>query len=258
LIDRYSFISLYGQSVVYPEQSRGAKPLSPISTMCGRFTLSANAARLQEFFPLFEIPETTPRYNIAPTQQVLALRQEEGGKPRACWLRWGLIPSWAKDKKIGASLINARADTVASKPAFRAAFKRRRCLILADGFYEWRKAEKASKQPFHMRLNDGQPFAFAGLWEVWHGEDKAIESSAIITTDANDVVRPLHQRMPVILGAPDYTRWLDPTHADTGLLQEMLRPYPHEQMTATRVCPYVNNARHEGAECLALFQNVVN
>jgi hypothetical protein len=130
--------------------------------MCGRFTLSANAQRLQEFFPIFEIPETAPRFNIAPTQAILAVRQEEIAKPAVAFLRWGLIPSWAKDKKIGASLINARADTVASKPSFRAAFKRHRCLILADGFYEWRKGEKP-KQPFHIRRGDGRPFAFAGL-----------------------------------------------------------------------------------------------
>jgi putative SOS response-associated peptidase YedK len=217
--------------------------------MCGRFTLSANAQRLHDFFPLFEIPETVPRYNIAPTQMVLAVKQDQDAKPKAAFLRWGLIPSWAKDKKIGASLINARADGVATKPSFRAAFKRRRCLILADGFYEWRKGS-TPKQPFHIRRSDGQPFAFAGLWEHWSGEEPAIESCTIITTDANDVVRPLHDRMPVILDSREYARWLDPASADPGVLQEMLRPYPPEQMTTVAVSPYVNNARNEGADCL--------
>src|ERR1700682_5372401 len=144
--------------------------------MCGRFTLTASYEKLQQIFPLFEIPETQPRYNIAPTQQILAVRQEENARPRGAWLRWGLIPSWAKDKKIGASLINARADTVAGKPAFRSAFKRRRCLVLADSFYEWQKATKdAPKQPFHIRRCDDEPFAFAGLWEHWKGEEPAVD-----------------------------------------------------------------------------------
>jgi putative SOS response-associated peptidase YedK len=219
--------------------------------MCGRFTLSASAKRLQELFPLFEFPEIPPRYNIAPTQQVLAVRQEDHAKPNTAWLRWGLIPSWAKEKKIGASLINARADSVAVKPAFRAAFTRRRCLVLADGFYEWQKAaNNGPKQPFHIRLGDGQPFAFAGLWETWSGEETPIESCTVITTDANDLVRPLHDRMPVILNPRDFSRWLDPSLSDPGVLQEMLRPFPSEPMTAVAVGTYVNNTRNEGAECL--------
>jgi putative SOS response-associated peptidase YedK len=217
--------------------------------MCGRFTLSANAQRLKDSFPMFELLEARQRYNVAPTQTVLAVKQEPGDKPKAAFLRWGLIPSWAKDKKIGASLINARSDGVASKPSFRAAFKRRRCLVLADGFYEWKKGP-APKQPFHIRMTDGRPFAFAGLWEHWSGEEPGVESCAIITTDANDVLRPLHDRMPVILDQRDYARWLDPANADPGVLQEMLRPYPPEQMTAVAVSPYVNNARNEGEKCL--------
>jgi putative SOS response-associated peptidase YedK len=220
--------------------------------MCGRFTLSANAQRLRESFTLFDIPETQPRFNIAPTQQVLAVRQEENTRPRAACVRWGLIPFWAEDKKIGASLINARADTVASKPAFRDAYKHRRCLILADGFYEWRKGvPKAPKQPFHIRRMDGQPFAFAGLWERWRGEQPAIESCTIITTDANELLRPLHDRMPVILGPRDFAPWLGPASGDPGILQEMLCPYPSDLLTAIPVGPYVNNANNEGAGCLA-------
>ncbi len=222
--------------------------------MCGRFTLTTSAEKLREFFPLFEIPPWPPRYNIAPTQTVLALRQEADGKPEAALLRWGLIPSWAKDKKIAASLINARADTVATKPSFRAGFKRRRCLIVADGFYEWKKgpSKKGPKQPYHIRLTDAHPFAFAGLWERWEGEETPIESCAIITTDANAVLQPLHDRMPVILEPRDYPRWLEPVPKDPAELQEMLRPFPPEKMTALPVGEYVNNARHEGAACLEI------
>src|SRR3954453_22437790 len=147
--------------------------------MCGRFTLSANRQRLKDTFPLWEFPDLSARFNIAPTQQILAVRQEENAQPKAAVLRWGLIPSWAKDMKLSASLINARADSVATKPSFRSAFKRRRCLILADGFYEWRKGPKKDlKQAFHIKLRDGTPFAFAGLWEHWSGEEPAIESCA--------------------------------------------------------------------------------
>jgi putative SOS response-associated peptidase YedK len=219
--------------------------------MCGRFTLRAPLKKLRESFPLFEIPDVPPRFNIAPTQQVLAVRQEENAKPRAAFLRWGLIPSWATDKKIGASLINARADTVASKPAFRNAFKQRRCLILADGFYEWQKgAKNTPKQPFHIRRADGEPFAFAGLWEHWTGEEPPVDSCTIITTDANDAVRPLHDRMPVILDPRDYGRWLDPAAVDPGVLQEMLQPCPPADITANAVATFVNNAKNEGADCL--------
>jgi putative SOS response-associated peptidase YedK len=220
--------------------------------MCGRFTLRSSPRELRDAFPLFEIPEAMPRYNIAPTQLVLTVRRQDDARPRATSLRWGLIPHWAADKKVGASLINARDDTVATKPAFRNAFRSRRCLVIADGFYEWRQGDKRTpKQPFHLRRQDEQPFAFAGLWESWHGEEPAIESCAIITTDANDVVRRLHDRMPVILQPRDYERWLDPANYDPGVLQEMLHPYPSEDITAVPVGRYVNNARNEGAECLA-------
>lgn len=224
--------------------------------MCGRFTLSANAQRLRDSFPLFEIPDFAPRFNIAPTQQILVVKQDDGQAARGAFMRWGLIPSWAKDMKIGASLINARADTVASKPAFRAAFKRRRCLVLADGFYEWHKnmagqGTKAPKQPFHIRMRDARPYAFAGLWERWAGAEPAIESCSIITTDANEILQPLHDRMPVILDQRDHARWLDPGFGDPGVLSEMLHPFPADQMIATPVSNFVNNARNEGPDCLA-------
>jgi putative SOS response-associated peptidase YedK len=139
---------------------------------------------------------------------------------------------------------------VATKPSFRTAFKRRRCLIPADGFYEWRKGT-TPKQPFHIRRTDGQPFAFAGLWESWHGEEQPVESCTIITTDANETVGPLHDRMPVILEPRDYARWIDPACSDPGVLQEMLLPYPAGLMTTVAVSTFVNNARNEGEACLA-------
>jgi putative SOS response-associated peptidase YedK len=218
--------------------------------MCGRFTLSSNKQRLQKTFPMFDLMDVRERFNIAPTQQILAVRQEDAQRPKGSMLRWGLIPSWAKEKKIAASLINARADSVADKPSFRNAFKRRRCLILADGFYEWRKGT-TPKQPFHIRRKDGEPFAFAGLWERWTGEEPPLESCTIITTDPNDVVRPLHDRMPVILDAKDYATWLNPANSDPGVLQEMLRPFPAALMTTVAASTFVNNARNEGVECLA-------
>lgn len=218
--------------------------------MCGRFTLTASIEKLREQFPLFELPEeSVPRYNVAPTQLILAVRQAEGeARPRGVFLRWGLVPSWADDLAIGNRLINARADTVAQKPSFRAAFKKRRCLILADGFYEWIKEGK-KKQPYHIRLKDGAPFAFAGLWEFWK-KDEEIESCTILTTDANDTIRPLHDRMPVILEPRDFKRWLDPAPGDPGVLLEMLRPYPAEQVTLAPVSVLVNNPRNERAECV--------
>ena len=218
--------------------------------MCGRFTLTASAEKLQEFFPLFDVPALLPRYNIAPTQMVAALRQLPEDKPQFCQLRWGLIPSWAKDKKIGASLINARADTVATKPAFRAAFKRRRCLILADGFYEWRTMAKKVKQPYHIHLRDRRPFAFAGLWETWQGEDQPLESCTIITTEANELIQTLHVRMPVILAPKFYSPWLDPAPKDPGIWQELLQPFPAEEMALDAVSTTVNNVRNQGPDCL--------
>src|SRR5258708_32718983 len=179
--------------------------------MCGRYTLAESPRKLAKRFDVPETPDLPfdgQRFNIAPTQQVpiVGLGKEAREMTLA---RWGLIPSWAKDSKIGNSLINARADTVAEKPAFRSAFKRRRCLIPADGFYEWKTGEKV-KQPYYIHLKDGQPFAFAGLWEQWEPpEGESVRSCAIITTDANDLMRPLHHRMPVILDPKHYATWLD-------------------------------------------------
>jgi putative SOS response-associated peptidase YedK len=165
-------------------------------------------------------------------------------------LHWGLIPSWAEDATIGNRMINARAETVASKPAFRQAFQRRRCLVLADGFFEWQKRD-GGKQPHHIRLKEGRPFGLAGLWERWERGDQPIESCAIITTGPNAVMQPIHDRMPVILAPDAYDLWLGATPADRQQLEALLRPYPAEQMEAYPVSTAVNNPRRDAAECLA-------
>jgi putative SOS response-associated peptidase YedK len=217
--------------------------------MCGRFSLHAAGAALAEQFGLAEVPELEPRYNIAPTQPVLVVRQEDDTR-RLRAVQWGLVPNWADDPAIGARLINARGETVAEKPSFRTAFARRRCLVPADGFYEWQASGKGRpRQPFYIRMQDTRPFAFAGLWEYWEGAEGALETCTIITTEPNDLLRPLHNRMPVILPAADYAQWLDPD-TPRGPLGALLQPYPAEEMTAYPVHRTVNNARHEGPECI--------
>jgi putative SOS response-associated peptidase YedK len=222
--------------------------------MCGRFTLRTPLGLLVERF-LFEMyeGELTPRFNIAPTQAVAAVRIVEPESPRQlCQLRWGLIPSWAKDRSIGNSLINARGETVAEKPSFRSAFTRRRCLVLADGYYEWQKAvAPAKKQPYYIHLADGGPFAMAGLWEAWRDETgDAIESCTIITTSANADIATIHDRMPVILNEADYAVWLDPNGSDRAVLQELLRPAPADSLAAGPVSTLVNSPRNESPECI--------
>jgi putative SOS response-associated peptidase YedK len=219
--------------------------------MCGRFTLRTSGRVLAELFQLPQVPELPLRYNIAPTQPVAAVRSVAGqGQRELVQLRWGLIPSWAEDKKIGARLINARAETAAAKPSFRSAFRHRRCLLPADGFYEWQRRD-GKKQPFYLRLRDDRPFAFAGLWETWTSPDsEVIESAALLTTEANATVRPVHDRMPVILAAADYARWLDPAVQKAEVLQPLLRPYPAEEMTAHRVSLRVNAPRNDDPKCI--------
>jgi putative SOS response-associated peptidase YedK len=222
--------------------------------MCGRYTLRTSPHELQEIFATLNAMDWSPRYNIAPTQTVVAVRQrQEDRKREMVPMRWGLIPSWAKDAKIGNSLINARADTVASKPSFRVAFKKRRCLIPVDGFYEWQPiADQKTKQPFHIGLKDRPVFAFAGLWEHWTDHDgKPVETSTIITTDANEAMRPIHNRMPVILDPSDYDEWLDRNEQDAAKLQELLRPYPAGKMKLVPVSTLVNSPRNEKPECVA-------
>jgi putative SOS response-associated peptidase YedK len=217
--------------------------------MCGRFTLRTNARDLVEVFQLLRTPEIAPRYNIAPTQSVAVIRQVERQRELSM-MRWGLVPSWPKDPKAGPPLINARADTVATKPSFRSAFKSRRCLIPADGFFEWQKTGEKTKQPFYIRLATDHPFAFAGLWEHWKGTDSSVvESCVIVTTDASDALRPLHDRMPVILPDAAYDRWLDPK-ADASKLGDLLMPYPQEEMTAFPVSTLVNSPRNDSSACI--------
>jgi putative SOS response-associated peptidase YedK len=217
--------------------------------MCGRFTLTVDADDVQSSFGVTPPPGGfPPRYNIAPTQPVAVVTND--GRNRAELFVWGLIPSWAKDPAIGHKLINARAETLAEKPSFRSAYKRRRCLILADGFYEWRKDGKV-KQPMYIHLKSGEPFAFAGLWEVWHSPlGDEIPSCTIITTEPNDLMAPIHNRMPVILPRDAYLEWLDPAERPAEKLQGFLRPYPAAAMEAYPVSTAVNNPRADSPECI--------
>lgn len=217
--------------------------------MCGRYTLSSRKLALAEQALHSLFPELPPRYNIAPSQDVPIIRESPEGY-ELVMVRWGLIPHWAKESKTGYSMINARAETVAEKPAFRDAFRRRRCLIPADGFYEWKK-EGTAKQPFHIRLKGGGDFGFAGLWERWRGEDQEIESCSIIVTDANDLMRPIHDRMPVILDPASYEIWLNAENRNTGALAGLLRPYPAGEMEAVPVSRRVNSPKNDDPECIA-------
>lgn len=271
--------------------------------MCGRFSLRTPTETLARFFDSVRFPVLSPRYNIAPTQLVLCLRSRELGMGRpsdrstdcdqtqladdyssasngaieAVQLRWGLIPSWAKDLKIGAKMINARSETVAEKPAFRAAFKRRRCLVLADGFYEWSK-DGGRKQPWYISSADPQQplLCFAGLWETWHPPERvqeqpllfsadqnedffdqstAVQSCTIITTTANDTMSPLHDRMPVILDDQDQRYWLDNQINDGNRLKDLLVPCTDDRLRVYPVDNRVNRASFEDASCIAPIQN---
>lgn len=218
--------------------------------MCGRFTLRTPKERIKEEFQLQEEPPIEARYNVAPTQSILAVR-EVSDEREAVLLKWGLIPSWAKDDSMSARLINARSETVAEKPAFREAFKRSRCVIPADGFYEW-KREGKSKQPFFFSLRDERLFGFAGLWDRWKDEDgKVIQSCAILTTEANEVLRPVHDRMPVILHPQTYGEWLGDDVRNVAALKELLRPYPSAEMIAYPVSTDVNSPRNQGEDLIS-------
>jgi putative SOS response-associated peptidase YedK len=218
--------------------------------MCGRYTLTRPATEVAEQFDLEEAPALEPRYNIAPTQQVFAVRRLTGeARPTSALFRWGLVPSWATGLSIGNRMLNARGETITEKPAFRTAFLRR-CLIAADGFYEWRTVAR-KKEPVHFRFRDGRLFAIAGLWERWSPPGgAAVESCTILTTTANELVLPLHERMPVILDPARYMAWLDPHNSDVGLLQSWLAPWSADEMIAAAASVRVNNPRNEGPECL--------
>jgi putative SOS response-associated peptidase YedK len=213
--------------------------------MCGRFVLDSPPDLIAASFGLDEVPALTPRYNIAPSQDIPVIRAPAG--IRECvFTRWGLVPAWSKEPRAEYSTINARAETVATKPTFRDAFRRRRCLVVASGFFEWTRAEGKAKTPYFIRLQAPGPFAFAGLWERWEKDGQMLETSNILVTDANDLMRPLHDRMPVILARGDYGLWLDPGIGDPARLLPLLKPYPAEQMQAYPVSTAVNSVRNEG------------
>jgi len=216
--------------------------------MCGRFTFATAPEVAAEFFGLDEAAEFPPRYNIAPTQVVPVVLNTESGR-RLELFRWGLIPSWTKDPSIGNKMINARAETVAEKPAFRSAFKQRRCLMPADGFYEWQEDPKG-KQPFHIRMRDGSPFAFAALWERWESGGATVRSCCILTTTPNEVLAPIHDRMPVILRRSDFGLWLDATANQPEKLTPLLAPYPPGDMSAFAVSTRVNSPARDDEECV--------
>ena len=213
--------------------------------MCGRYTLKTPAGVLTERFDIEESSTSiSSSYNIAPTQQVATVLAENG-KRKPEMLHWGLIPSWAKDPEVGNRMINARAETVAEKPSYRKAFQERRCLILADGFYEWQKTDNG-KQPFYIRMEDESPFAFAGLWESWRN-GREIRSCTIITTAPNELAASIHNRMPVILHPEDYDMWLDPDFDEREPLTSLLKPFPAEAMEAYPVSRRVNKPANNDA-----------
>ncbi|WP_047865480.1 SOS response-associated peptidase [Rubrobacter aplysinae] len=222
--------------------------------MCGRFTLTTPTGRLVDQFELTgELPELTPSYNIAPAQKIAAVAANAEGERRLGKLQWGLVPRWSRDPEIGSRMINARAETVAEKNSFKSAFKKRRCLIPADGFYEWARNEAGSgpKQPYYMRLEDGTPYAFAGLWESWESEDgRKIHSTTIITTEANELMSGIHHRMPVILAPESYATWLDTSIQEPGELMPLLSPYPSEQMEAYPVSTHINKPANDDPACV--------
>ena len=229
--------------------------------MCGRFTLRTPANQLVEQFGLDTMPELRPRYNIAPTQQVPIIRPPGSGPSRQLtFVRWGLIPSWAKEAAIGNRMVNARGETVAEKPSFREAFKRRRCLVVADGYYEWKRTGRA-KQPYYIRLRDEAPLAFAGLWESWRGPrdmllDEPLETCTIITTDANELTSPIHDRMPVILDTNQYEFWLDSEFQESAPLLALLQPYDDDDLVADPVSTYVNSPAHDDATCIDVQREI--
>jgi putative SOS response-associated peptidase YedK len=221
--------------------------LGEVRIMCGRYTLSTPAGRLAEEFQLDSTVEIPPSYNVAPTQQVAAVLEDEGGR-RLEMLRWGLVPSWADDPDIGARMINARSETAPEKPSFRRAFRGRRCLIAADGFYEW-KREDGGKQPYYFRMQDGRPFAFAGLWESWDKGGGELLTCTILTTRPNSVLQGIHDRMPVILPHDAYNAWLDPD-ADREELGEFMIPYPGDDLETYPVSRFVNSPRNNDERCI--------
>ena len=216
--------------------------------MCGRYAITSAPEAIRQLFGYPEQPNFPPRYNVAPTQPVPIVRTHESRRQFAL-VRWGLIPSWVKDPRSFSLLINARGESVADKPAFRNAMRRRRCLFPADGFYEWKKSGK-TKQPYLLQMADERPFVFAGLWERWSKSQPSIESCTIITTTANTLAADIHDRMPVMLTEAAATLWLDREVKDADSLMPLLVPYPADAMVAYPVSPLVNSPLHDSADCI--------
>ncbi len=216
--------------------------------MCGRFTLNSSSEALAADFDLPDVAELKPRFNIAPSQNIAVVRCDETGQRKCEWLRWGLIASWSKDPKSARAPINARSETAAQKPTFRRALARSRCLVPTTGFYEWQAQKGGPKQPFLFRMHERPLFAMAGLHECWSGEGgEIIESAAILTTAANATLRPVHDRMPVIVGPEDYARWLDPKDCDVS---DLMVPCPDDWLEAIPVSTNVNNPRFDDPACI--------
>jgi len=214
--------------------------------MCGRYVLASPGELIAEHFALSEVPAYPPRYNIAPTMDALVVRETPAGERAAVMLRWGLVPAWAKDPAIGSRMFNARAEGVADKPAFRAAFRRRRCLVPADGFYEWQPVAGGRKQPYFIRLASGAPLALAGLWEQWRGPDgDAIATFTIVTTAANEGMRAFHDRMPVLVAPADHDEWLSSPNPSA-----LLAPWAGEPFEIRPVSTRVNSARNDSPDLL--------
>ena len=218
--------------------------------MCGRFIQCTSGEALAERFHLPIIPDLTPRYNVAPSQSVGVIRVTHAGHREFVALRWGLVPAWSPEPRTAYSTFNARAETVADKPTYRHAFRRRRCLIPADGFYEWRTVGKR-KQPYCIAPTDDEPFAFAGLWERWERDETVVESCTIVVTTANATIAPLHDRMPVILARADEALWLDPALTDPAILQPLLVPCAPERLRVWPVGTAVNRPGSEGSDLMA-------
>ncbi len=230
---------------------QSAHPICNNLPMCGRYRLSRRKQILEEYFASVSGEEEwSPRFNIAPTQSVPVIRQNSKEPVRELSLvRWGLIPSWAKDPSAAAKMINARSETAGTKPAFRDALKYRRCLIPADGFYEWQRTGKA-KQPYCFEVNDGQLFAFAGIWDRWRdGSGRTVETCSILTTTPNAVTSTVHDRMPVILDPDGYDLWLDPGMKDVSVVSELLKPYDARLMRCYLVSTRVNSVANDDEEC---------
>ena len=217
--------------------------------MCGRYTINLPPELLYEIFDLAEAPQIVPRYNVAPTQSAPVIRQGVDGRNRLELLRWGLIPSWAKDQSIDSKLINARAETAAEKPSFKHALRSRRCVVVTSGFYEWQKLG-TMRQPLHIHPKEGSLLPMAGLYDCWNNDGTILETFTILTTEANELIRPFHDRMPVILSQSGWTRWLDRSLTNASMLKDLFSPYPSSLLVMHPVSKLVNSMSHDSPDCI--------